>query len=103
MGITIAKLLVRPALHVWIREAAAVVEDYVVDWTARLPAGEHINASTFELPKGDLVAEKASNSIELAIVRISGGTAGHAYEIVNRITTSTGRQLQQAIRLRVKR
>jgi hypothetical protein len=101
MGVTIAKLLARPARHVWIRDQVAKPEDYVVDWTARMSAGETIKVSTFELPKSDLVAVKACNTIELTIVRISGGSAG-AYEIVNRVTTSAGRELQQAIRLRVK-
>jgi hypothetical protein len=102
MGVTLVKLQVRPALHIWVRDQAAEVEDYTADWTARLAAGDAIAASTFELPKADLVAERASNTLELAIVRISGGTAGQAYEIVNRITTRSGRELQQAIRLRVK-
>jgi hypothetical protein len=102
MGVTLVKLLPRPALHVWIRDNAAEVEDYVADWTARLPAGDTVASSAFELPKSDLLAINASNTLQLAIVRISGGTADQAYEIVNRITTEAGRQLQQVIRLRVK-
>jgi hypothetical protein len=102
MGVTTAKLLARPARHVWIRDQAAKPEDYVVDWTARMAAGETITVSTFELPKSDLLAINASNTLQLAIVRICGGTTGQAYEIVSRITTKAGRQLQQVIRLRVK-
>jgi hypothetical protein len=102
MGVTVVKLLPRPALHVWIRDQAAETEDYVVDWSARLAAGDTIAASSFFLPKGDLVAVTSSNKATCATVRISGGTAGQAYEIVNRITTKAGRKLQQSIRLRVK-
>ena len=102
MGVTLVKLLRRPALHVWIRDQAERDEDYVVDWTARLEPGDAIAASTFELPKGDLVALSASNTLQLANVRISGGTAGLAYELINRVTTKAGREHEQAVRLRVK-
>ncbi|TFV34559.1 hypothetical protein E4K66_30805 [Bradyrhizobium frederickii] len=86
---------------VWPAKLADETVDYAVDWTARLAAGDAIGASTFELPKG-LVSPKASNTDKVATVWISGGAAGQAYEIVNRVTTAKGAELAQAIRLRVK-
>ena len=103
MGVTAVTLGPRPALHLWIRDSAAEVEDYFVDWCGRLPAGDTIAASTFTLPQGDLVAVTASNTIALAIVRLSGGTPGEVYQVMNRITTKAGRELEQVIRLHVRR
>lgn len=97
-----AVLLARAARHVWPpKDPADRRVAYAVDWTARLDAGDTLAASTFELP-GGLIAENAANTATAASVQISGGAAGCAYEIVNRVTTTRGAELEQAIRLRVK-
>lgn len=97
----IAVLLARAARHAWPAKDPAETVDYAVDWTARLAVGDAIETSTFELPKG-LISPKASNTDKVATVFLSGGAAGSAYEIVNRITTRGGAAFEQAIRLRVK-
>jgi hypothetical protein len=95
-------LLPRVARNVWPpKDPAERRVEYAVDWTARLGAEDDLARSDFELPTG-LVAESASNTAKIATVWISGGAAGQAYEIVNRITTAKGAELEQAIRLRVK-
>lgn len=95
-------LLQRTARHVWPpKDPAERRIVYAVDWTARLAEGDALASSAFELPSG-LVAENAANTETVASVQISGGAAGHAYEIVNRVTTAKGAELEQAIRLRVK-
>lgn len=95
-------LLPRTARHVWPpKDPAERRIEYAVDWTARLADGDALAASTFALPSG-LVAENASNTDKVATVQISGGAAGQAYEIVNRVTTAKGAELELAIRLRVK-
>ncbi|BAL77036.1 hypothetical protein [Bradyrhizobium cosmicum] len=98
----ITVLLARTARHVWPpKDPAERRVEYAIDWAARLGAGDALAASTFELPSG-LVAENAVNTATVASVQISGGAAGCAYEIVNRVTTAKGAELEQAIRLRVK-
>lgn len=95
------KLLPRPARLVWIANASDLVLDYTLDWSARLGEGDAIASSTFALPAG-LVADRASNSPDTATVWISGGAVAGSYEIVNRIATFKGREIEQAIKLRVK-
>lgn len=97
----VAVLLARTARHAWPHKDPAETIDYAVDWTARLSVGDAIASSTFELPQG-LIASRASNTDRLATVWLSGGAAGTAYEVVNRVTTVKGAELEQAIRLRVK-
>lgn len=97
----IAVLLARTARHAWPAKDPAETVDYSVDWTARLSAGDAIASSTFELPQG-LLSPRASNTDKVATVWLAGGAAGTAYEVVNRITTIKGGELEQAIRLRVK-
>lgn len=95
-------LLARTARNVWPpKDPAERRIEYAVDWSARLSAGDALASSTFELPSG-LVAENAVNTATVATVQISGGAAGQAYEVVNRVTTAKGAALEQTIRLRVK-
>jgi hypothetical protein len=101
MGVTLVKLGPRPALHLWIRDSAAQIEDYVVDWTARLAPGDTIASSTFSLPPG-LLATKSSFDAATTNVWISGGVDGERYEVVNRVATAGGRTMDQVVRLRVR-
>jgi len=92
-------LLARPARHAWAQMAAGETVDREVDWTARLK-GDELAHSEFSLPPG-LRAAQASNDKQVTGLRISGDAAG-VYEVVNRVTTAKGRELEQAIKLRVK-
>ncbi|WP_441268685.1 phage fiber-tail adaptor protein [Bradyrhizobium sp. 215_C5_N1_1] len=86
---------------VWPAKLADETVDFSVDWSARLAAGDAIASSTFALPSG-LISPKSENSDKVATVWISGGEAGQAYGVVNRVTTRTGTVLEQTILLRVK-
>jgi hypothetical protein len=99
MDVCTIKLLPRPARHALIAGASGC--GAAVDWSARLGEGDAIASSTFTLPAG-LVADRASNTADTATVWLSGGVAGRAYEIVNRVTTKKGRGIEQAIKLRIK-
>lgn len=95
-------LLARNARQVWpSKDPAERRVVYAVDWTARLAAGDALAGSSFELPTG-LIAENAANTATVASVQISWGSAGQAYEVINRVTTVKGAEYEQAIRLRVK-
>lgn len=86
---------------VWPAKLANETVDFAIDWSARLVAGDAIASSTFALPPG-LISPKAGNDDKVATVWISGGEAGQAYDVVNRVTTKAGAAFEQAIRLRVK-
>ena len=78
-----------------------------VDWTRRLaPLADEIKTSTFMLPpaSGDrpLVAQRTENDANRTKVWLSGGNAGDAFEIVNRIVTAGGRTTEYTVRLRIK-
>jgi hypothetical protein len=92
-------LLARPARHAWAPMVAGETVDREVDWSARLK-GDELARSEFHLPPG-LKATQASNGQQVTTLWISGDAAG-VYEVVNRVTTAKGRELEQAIKLRVK-
>ncbi|MET3348313.1 hypothetical protein ABIF52_008694 [Bradyrhizobium japonicum] len=84
----------------WPSKSPAELLDYGVDWQLRLTAGEAISASTFELPPG-LVATRSTFSGSLAQLFIAGGANGELYRILNRVTTTAGRTIEQVIHLGV--
>lgn len=65
------------------------VLDYEVDWTAWL--GDDTIASSIWLVGTGITQETASNTTTSATIWLSGGTAGSAYQVTNRITTTAGR------------
>lgn len=84
----------------WPSKSPDEVLDYGADWQSRLEKDEAITSSTFVLPPG-VVATKSTYSGALAEIRISGGVNGELYRILNRVTTTAGRTLEQTIHLGV--
>jgi hypothetical protein len=78
------------------------VLDYSFDWTDRLLASETISVSTFERAEGDVVVGAASIAGGITTVWLSGGTAGLANVITNRIVTNQGRTYDESARVRVR-
>lgn len=101
MSARVVTLLARRARHVWPPKDAAETVDFGLDWSARLIEADVIETSTFELPRG-LVAVRASHGGRVATVWISGGSAGEVYEVINRVKTSRGLELEQAVKLKIK-
>lgn len=85
----------------WADKRPGDLLEYVLDWSHRLQE-ETIRASDFFVPDNailevvDTVFSDTRTTIWLA-----GGDAGKNYEITNRITTSSGRTMEQPVRLRV--
>jgi hypothetical protein len=100
MVMSTAVLLSYRARHIWKSKDAAETAKRSVDWTARLAKDDAIVSSTFELPAG-LIAKKATNTDTVTTILLSGGCAGVAYEVVNRVMTRDGAEIDQAIRVRV--
>lgn len=73
------------------------VLDYQFDWTAWLD-GDTISSSSWVVPAG-LTNDADVNTTATATVWLSGGTAGSAYDVVNRIVTAGGRTEDRTLRI----
>lgn len=83
------------------RKDPASVLDYGIDWSDWLASGEIISTSTWTVPTG-ITKDSDSKGDESTIVWLSGGTAGMAYEITNKITTSDSRTVERTIEVIVE-
>ena len=63
------------------------IENFTVDWTQALD-GDTIATSSWIVPSG-VTQVAASNTTVLATIKLSGGTLGNTYAVINRITTTT--------------
>lgn len=75
-------------------------KDYGIDWRKWIASGVTITSSDWTVPSG-VTEESASISGLYTLIRLSGGTAGQTYELINDIVTSTGEELERAIEVRV--
>lgn len=76
------------------------VLDYKVDWAKRL-GSDTIAASTWTTPDG-ITLMTSSYQPKFTLVWLSGGSVGKTYSFVNRITTASGRIMEQTIDLPIK-
>lgn len=78
------------------------IEFYTFNWAPEIN-DDTIATSEFLLPDG-LTKEDESYSVERSTgtIKVSGGQSGRIYRITHRITTVTGRQLDQSIRILVR-
>lgn len=67
------------------------IEVYELDWSSWL-RGETIVSATWAVESGNVVIDSSVTLTEQARVQLSGGTEGTRSSIVNRVTTSSGRQ-----------
>lgn len=73
--------------------------DYQIDWSERLGT-DIITTSIWILP-GGITENSNSFTDTTATIWLSGGTDGARYDLVNRVTSSGGRTLEQTISLLV--
>lgn len=85
----------------WGKKDPDSVLDYSVDWSNWLPTGDTIATSTWTIPAG-LTKDSQSATTTVAVVWLSGGTAGTDYEIINRIVTAEGRTQDQTMSLKCR-
>ena len=85
--------------NAFIKDPDAINVPYSINWDQRTPtsaagtgylgSGETITSSTWIVPTGiTKVSDIASTTV--TTIRLSGGTDGQSYTLVNRITTSSG-------------
>ena len=77
------------------------VMDYEIDWSLWLGT-DTIVASTWTIDDG--ITEHASTTFDTTSTTLwlSGGTVGTTYNAINHITTQSGREEDQTIRIRLK-
>jgi hypothetical protein len=73
--------------------------DYSIDFADWLGT-DTLATVTWTVPTG-LTKGSQSNSSTVALVWLSGGTAGATYEVLCRITTAGGRTHDKSVKLRV--
>jgi hypothetical protein len=75
------------------------IEDFSVDWTNQLK-GEALVAAVWSLVNAaGVVIEASSIATPFAKVRLSGGNENETAILLCRATTSTGRQIDQTVKL----
>jgi hypothetical protein len=88
----------------WPRAAAETVTDGSVVWTARHPTGSTIptmSSVTWTVPSG-IVKDSQSEVGLVAFITLSGGTDGVDYDILCRMTPSSGNVVEQTITVPVR-
>lgn len=73
---------------------------YWVEWSSDELDGAAITGSTWTAPAG-ITIDQESLSGYRAGVRLSGGTLGAEYDLVNEITTDAGELLHETLKIRV--
>ncbi|MBN4063471.1 hypothetical protein JYT79_01685 [Cardiobacterium sp. AH-315-I02] len=74
---------------------------YFLQWSSKELQNASITSSVWVLP-ADIVAEQESVVDLLVGVRLSGGVLESDYDVVNKITTSVGENIQVTMRLRIR-
>lgn len=79
------------------------VLDYVVNWEDRLVTDETISTSLFFIDSYSGVSVQiTTNNRKTATVWLTGGSPGKTAEILNRITTSSGRTMDETVLLPIR-
>lgn len=73
----------------WPNKDPNAVLDYLIDWSAFLGT-DTIATSTWIVPTG-ITKDSDTRTTTTTTIWLSSGTAGHTYELTNRITTAGGR------------
>lgn len=74
--------------------------DYQIDWSEWLGT-DTISASTWTVPSG-LTKVSDIFTTTTTTIWLSGGTVGSVYEMVNHITTATGRENDRTLKIGIE-
>lgn len=87
------------SIATFIKDPADVL-DYQLNWADWLGAGT-ISTSAWTVPSG-ITQVTASNTTTTATIRLSGGTHGSDYEVLNHIVTANGQEADRSITIKVR-
>lgn len=77
------------------------VTDYEIDWSDWLPTGVSIATSTWTVPAG-ITKVTDSDTDTTTLIRLSGGTWGETYELINTITAGSETE-SRSLLIRIQR
>jgi hypothetical protein len=79
------------------------IDDFELDWTPQLKAGETLTAVAATTVEGDVTVGSAVVVDDaLTVARLSAGTLGATARVRCRVTTSSGRQLDQTMKFYIQ-
>lgn len=84
---------------IWTKDPDAVV-NFTIDW-AKVLGTDTITTSTFT-PDSGLTKDAASKTDSTSTVKLSGGTLGEDYDVLNRIVTAGGLTHDRTFRILVR-
>lgn len=87
------------AIAVFIKDPDAIL-DYQIDWNDWLQ-GDTIASSSYDAPAG-ITVEDDSFTAQTTTVRLSGGTHGTDYELINHIVTASGQEDERSLTIQVR-
>lgn len=86
----------------WPPKDPSEVLDFVIDWSARLIAGDRISNSSFSVANGANVAIVANSySNTQTTVWLANGVAGRVARVTNHVYTVAGRQFEESVNLTI--
>lgn len=78
------------------------VDDFTWEWAAVLATGETISSFETAVVAGGVTVDSTAIAGTQTTARISGGTAGAIAQVRGRITTSTGRILDETAQFNIR-
>lgn len=79
------------------------IDDFTLDWSTVLATDETLSAATATVVAGTVAVSGAVSRVgTTTVTRLTGGAAGETADVRVRITTSTGRQIDETMRIAVE-
>lgn len=78
------------------RKTATEITDIVFNWEPSLDNGDYIVTSAWTVPTG-ITGSGASSTAYTTIIRLSGGTTGRPYALMNTVTLHSGQKYQSPL------
>lgn len=75
------------------RKTDVAITDIVFNWAPAMDAGDSIVTSAWSVPTG-ITGSNTSSTASTTAIRLSSGTTGRAYALVNTVTLASGQKYQ---------
>lgn len=75
------------------RKTSTEIVDIVFNWAPSLDAGDYIVSSAWTVPTG-ITGSSTSSTVSTTSIRLSSGTTGRPYALMNTVTLYSGQKYQ---------
>ena len=82
------------------RQTTTEIIDYVLAWENALDSGDYIVTSAWTVPSG-ITASSAASTALTTTIRLTGGSTGRLYALVNTVTLHSGQKYQTPLNLSI--